>query len=451
MLSECVKLDHTPDGRRFIAGRHIRRGELLLRESPVLTCALPLGVAAPQALEAFLTLSQSKQDEILAQFHSGPAEWSDSVTTPSLIPSRAIQKMVQDGIDHIRSLRSSLDISSAVKLLLILNMNGHAWGDRGVGLYPQGSLFNHSCSNNVRTRKRLDGDREWFAGQDVAMGDELNASYIAQSSAIALMGTPQRQNFLQQTKLFSCNCELCQAPISGLPCSNCRAVLVPRGGGHCTACQCVCSAEMASVLENGEDRVFGLVGENTINGLDDEYAMELLKKTRELYGPAHWTTLAISLCLLERESLTTDKELAQTLPLILAVRWGDRRACRVALMGLDRLMTMCVVPRTRRAALSVLENFVQCMESCVERDAFSEDQDIIFACHLTPLGRKALHYAANPDATAPCCIACALAHQQLEEQDALEIFKSSTEPPKTVRSSELRTINTGSTFEHQYR
>lgn len=102
----------------------------------------------------------------------------------------------------------SCSCSWIVKLLCRMNCNAFTICDDtcdpvGLGVFPQGALFNHSCQPNCVVS--FDGRQmNVHAIADIAQDEELLVSYVD-----VLMSSSTRQRELRESYFFSCSCERC--------------------------------------------------------------------------------------------------------------------------------------------------------------------------------------------------------------------------------------------------
>ncbi|TYZ62191.1 hypothetical protein PybrP1_004943 [[Pythium] brassicae (nom. inval.)] len=121
----------------------------------------------------------------------------------------------------VRSLLPAVDyptddalLRDTVQLLCRVNCNAFTISDDacapvGIGVFPHGALFNHSCAPNCVVS---------FAGQDmrvraiadVAPDDELTISYVE-----LLETTATRQQALRESYFFDCDCARCATATTG--------------------------------------------------------------------------------------------------------------------------------------------------------------------------------------------------------------------------------------------
>lgn len=90
------------------------------------------------------------------------------------------------------------------------NLNQYAIFDefknkKGVGLYPRGALFNHSCKANCEYSFIRGIVFEIKTIQKVSAGDELTVSYLPPNLSFEI-----RQKELFTKYRFNCSCDLCQ-------------------------------------------------------------------------------------------------------------------------------------------------------------------------------------------------------------------------------------------------
>lgn len=74
-----------------------------------------------------------------------------------------------------------------------------------VAIYDLASLIEHSCAPNLTKSFTAKGGLIFWSPNTIKKGDHLSICY-----SDALWGTDSRQNHLQQTKMFKCDCVRCQ-------------------------------------------------------------------------------------------------------------------------------------------------------------------------------------------------------------------------------------------------
>ena len=108
-----------------------------------------------------------------------------------------------------------IEADTVVRLALIVNSNAYGLGDIagknrdiGFGVFPFASLFNHSCRPNCMFTGDVNGKMSIRVLHSVHQNEELCFSYID-----LYQGRESRQEELERTKHFSCNCERCIEPL----------------------------------------------------------------------------------------------------------------------------------------------------------------------------------------------------------------------------------------------
>ncbi|CAN0276956.1 unnamed protein product, partial [Laminaria digitata] len=84
-------------------------------------------------------------------------------------------------------------------------IRGGLYADFGVGLFPVGAMFNHSCQPNCVWRTDALGNLRVSAVEDVPAGSQLFISYVD-----ILQPLPVRQDLLRQHFFFECACPRCR-------------------------------------------------------------------------------------------------------------------------------------------------------------------------------------------------------------------------------------------------
>ncbi|GMF60736.1 unnamed protein product [Phytophthora fragariaefolia] len=79
----------------------------------------------------------------------------------------------------------------------------------GIGMFPEGALFNHDCDPNcvVSFNER---EMRVHVVRDVEVGEELTVSYVE-----LMQSTKARRKELKESYFFDCECKRCQAAIAG--------------------------------------------------------------------------------------------------------------------------------------------------------------------------------------------------------------------------------------------
>lgn len=169
--------DLGPKGMGVVAARDIEKGELLLKEQPLLVVPV---VRDTRQLDAW-------EQRILADLADCPQQQQDSFWELADCHSEVGQKTATG----------------------IVRTNGlpieRADGADVVGLYSTMSRFNHSCVHNVNNSYQEDaGGEVLHALRNIRKGEELCITYID------LFSTRQdRQSTLQRVFNFRCTCPAC--------------------------------------------------------------------------------------------------------------------------------------------------------------------------------------------------------------------------------------------------
>lgn len=153
-----------------------------------------------------------------------------------------------------------------MKIVGILQVNGHEvplTEPPSVAIYNNASMLEHSCRPNLSKSFTSKKEIVFWAPNPIKQGERLSISY-----SDVLWGTANRQDHLQQTKLFRCTCVRCLDPtefgtyLSALKCSgfkkdsNCSGLLLPEnlknwyGGYICNKCRgLVDGKEITNILD----------------------------------------------------------------------------------------------------------------------------------------------------------------------------------------------------------
>ncbi len=410
-----MKVLEREDGSRFVvATRRFSTGETILSEEP---CFHFCGSLARASLLAVAAFDRCVDQSFLRHF-ALPSQFRDcsfAPLPPELQPGR---DAAQAGalVAELLSAPGAASSADRIALALALAANAHPTSS-GTGLFRKGAMFEHRClGGNVRTRAAHDSPtrREWFAGRDVQEGEELEACYIDQSSPVLLMGTRLRRRFLAATKLFECRCKDCAAAQQEF----CRLCKRPFAAGTvCGACKSPC--DNASLLDQ-EDRLFELLVGGKLGALGDEQSLELLRQTREVFGPLHWAEAALALALMSGgDRPRVFDEIASTaVPMILFRRDGARRLARVSLEQTKLQLERVVQPRHRAAALGSLVVLAELLQKCKSDHAFREEQEERECEELIEVVSKTIFFAGDPVNRPACCVACAMAADDKVVDDA---------------------------------
>ncbi|XP_026192815.1 uncharacterized protein LOC34618790 [Cyclospora cayetanensis] len=191
-------------GQGLFASTHIKKGQVVFVELPLLTC----DIESESMWTAFTELSESQQAamETLQGFQF---DLTEAESLWCILLARAHKR-----VDLARSFKT---------FFAKVKRNAHGIPSQARwGIYPKAAKVNHSCEPNV-TYRNLDGLLVYFATRDIAPGDVIAMTYIDQLYAPASF----RSKRLQQTKCFSCKCPRC---ISGedkarrMLCPTCRPI-----------------------------------------------------------------------------------------------------------------------------------------------------------------------------------------------------------------------------------
>eukprot|EP00741_Cyanophora_paradoxa_P014922 tig00020830_g14396.t1 len=136
----------------------------------------------------------------------------DSISKESITELRASAKTVQGLVPETARLRGGEDI--ALDLLCRLKCNHHGLDDTnnrryGIAFYPRACFLNHSCAPNVCYTTES-GELVVRAVVPVAKGEELCLSYTDMYQVAAV-----RQEHLQNTYYFKCECPRCKEEAGG--------------------------------------------------------------------------------------------------------------------------------------------------------------------------------------------------------------------------------------------
>jgi len=164
----------------MIALRNIRRGELLIREKPL--------ISVPHAIR----------------------------TSPSQLISESVQQLSPDqrasfyNLSHV-DLPGNLSHEEFSKMLplAIFQTNAVAAGPN-VGLFPTMARLNHGCSgafNSVYSWREREGVLVVHALKDIYKGEELLTAYFR-----TLQTRDERRHHLKQNYDFRCTCAYCALP-----------------------------------------------------------------------------------------------------------------------------------------------------------------------------------------------------------------------------------------------
>lgn len=164
-------------GKGVIANRDIKRGELLIKESPLFIVPRRITDRTdPRTLirETVLSLPQSGQDAFFALSYAKP-----NISTPD-IPFEIFQT------------------------------NAISAGSTGTGLFPQTARLNHGCSkafSAVYHWREAEGVLVVHAIRDIVKGQEILTTYTDTKRP-----RRDRQAYLREIYHFDCACSVCALP-----------------------------------------------------------------------------------------------------------------------------------------------------------------------------------------------------------------------------------------------
>lgn len=190
----------------------------------------------------------------------------------------------------------------------LLNCFEHSEEPVGFSTFFLPSFLSHSCRPNCMWHYKAD-DFVLRARQDIAEGDEVTVSYLAEESLVE--STASRRAQLLATKHFICCCGACQAPLDrarGFVCLSCRdgeifldvssAAGLPTASanGACSQCGFLADSSQVAALCAQEaqvehfvqewDRRAGRAAPDTY--LTDALALRLQANLEGLFSPSHW-------------------------------------------------------------------------------------------------------------------------------------------------------------------
>ncbi|RLN57596.1 hypothetical protein BBJ28_00007516 [Nothophytophthora sp. Chile5] len=226
----CQRLDWTQHRRECGAWRSIpassRSQTVLLVARLALQLFLPLKTASSHenAVETqVLTLRHHLEDHTELQ----RAQYREMTQLVLLLLSRSTLEAPDATLAELqKTLESEIE-----QLFGRVNCNAFSLASElanepvGIGLFPEGALFNHDCSPNCIVSFRGRQMRVHVV-RDVAVGEELTVSYVE-----LLQSTSSRRRELQTSYFFSCICQRCSEALrtgessedwylDGLACNN---------------------------------------------------------------------------------------------------------------------------------------------------------------------------------------------------------------------------------------
>lgn len=169
-------------GKGLIAVRDIRRGELLIRERPLIV--VPYSIDSSPSQFIWELVQQLSPDQV-ASFHN-----LSHVNLP--------ENLSPDSEEFLKELQ-----------LAIFETNAVAAGSN-VGLFPMMARLNHGCSgafNSVYSWREREGVLVVHALKDIKKGDELLAAYFGTRQT-----RDERRHYLMQNYGFYCMCTRCALP-----------------------------------------------------------------------------------------------------------------------------------------------------------------------------------------------------------------------------------------------
>ncbi|CAK9002625.1 unnamed protein product [Durusdinium trenchii] len=175
---KSIEVEHLGDkGFGMVAARPIRRGELVLREAPLL--------GLPESFDGDLEelMNQTSLRQLDADLRQALEDLSEEQQRRfwSLADSHSPGQKTAAGV----ALTNALQLGT------------------GGGLLCRSARFNHSCLPNVQGTW-ADGCAEWRALRDVSAGEELCFSYVDPYQTDV-----QRQETLELLFKFKCQCPVC--------------------------------------------------------------------------------------------------------------------------------------------------------------------------------------------------------------------------------------------------
>lgn len=169
-------------GCGVVATRAISRGEVVLKESPLL--GLPASFESASDAEALLNATSLRQlDEDL----------NSALTSCS--------QASQDRFWELSDCHGEPKTAAGIALTNALQLG------KGGGLLAMSARFNHSCKPNVQggwDKSQGGGMAVWHALRDISAGEELCFSYVDPYETEA-----ERQSTLQSLFKFQCRCPVC--------------------------------------------------------------------------------------------------------------------------------------------------------------------------------------------------------------------------------------------------
>lgn len=217
-------------GRRLVAESACRRGDVLLRETPLLLWGpdarahaqglaprlssapaeledLPGGWDALAAWLCFSRLTTELQDAVRSQREGLNVEAAAAISEDEVMVAMA---MMPEVAEVLGSGAHSGDFLLVAKLVAA---NATENSDSRRALYGGLSLANHACAPNAawRTVQPSTGEKELVCiARSVAKGEELCISYLPERE-LFLGGCDERRRRLREARCFDCGCDRCAA------------------------------------------------------------------------------------------------------------------------------------------------------------------------------------------------------------------------------------------------
>eukprot|EP01117_Protostelium_nocturnum_P018630 TRINITY_DN7835_c0_g2_i4.p1 TRINITY_DN7835_c0_g2~~TRINITY_DN7835_c0_g2_i4.p1 ORF type:complete len:406 (-),score=113.73 TRINITY_DN7835_c0_g2_i4:32-1249(-) len=197
--------------------------------------------------------------------------WGDVNSLQSFCSDEEVEFRCSSTSSTVHLLFKSLDLPCNLsqedikRLVRIVMMNGHEINPKqlGIGLYPTGAVFNHSCAPNLGFSHNNEGLLCFRALKDIPMGIELCSSYI---DIIASKSTRRLQ--LKSRYDFECKCERCESGededlLKGYLCPNkssCKEVSmkIDEKDTNCLICTQCNQQQSRFIYKEAERKVEGL-------------------------------------------------------------------------------------------------------------------------------------------------------------------------------------------------
>lgn len=188
------------------------------------------------------------------KFNLPLSSYKSMLSTHFVTPKRPITRFINDlvakVVEHVPTLLSHYNHSQSdlAHILLVMLTNAHEYNDT-LGLFYYGAKMNHSCAPNTFITFTPSLSVHHLS-PTLNQRQQLTTDYsllFSNDFIRAFWSTPQRQEYLQHTKFFQCQCERCLSPdyLRTLPCPKCKECFVvptPRANANneydfvCRAC-----------------------------------------------------------------------------------------------------------------------------------------------------------------------------------------------------------------------